>query len=247
MRESHGRCAIVTGGGSGIGQAYALRLAADGHRVVVADLADAGETVAAIREAGGSGIAISCDVSSGASVAALREQVERELGNCAVLVSNAGIYPYALLEETSWEQWRAIMSVNLDALFHLCKEFLPGMRRARWGRIIAMASNTFHSGLPGLTPYVASKGGVIGFVRSLAGEIGGDGITINAIAPGLTRTPGTSTGSPNEAFEHVVAGQAIARVETPEDLVGAMAFLASDDAGFVTGQTLVVDGGHERG
>jgi NAD(P)-dependent dehydrogenase (short-subunit alcohol dehydrogenase family) len=237
----------VTGGAAGIGQAYAARLAVDGHRIVVADIVDASETCALIHEAGGEALAVNCDVSSGESVADLRAAAEAAFGRCDILVSNAGIYPYAMLEDTSWEQWRAIMSVNLDALFHLSKAFLPGMRDAGWGRIIAMASNTFHSGLAGLTPYVASKGGVIGFVRSLADEVGEDGITINAIAPSLTRTPGTTGGPQEQWFEHVSEIQAIKRTQTPDDLVGALAFLASDEAGFITGQTLVVDGGSVRG
>lgn len=237
----------MTGGAAGIGQAYATRLAADGHRVVVADLADGSETCDLIRAGDGEALAVRCDVSSGESVAILRDAVREAYGRCDVLVSNAGIYPYAMLEDTSWEQWRAIMAVNLDALFHLAKAFLPGMRDAGWGRIIAMASNTFHSGLAGLTPYVASKGGVIGFVRSLADEIGEDGITINAIAPSLTRTPGTTGGPQEQWFGHVAEIQSIKRTQTPADLVGAMAFLASDDAAFITGQTLVVDGGSVRG
>ena len=140
-----------------------------------------------------------------------------------------------------------MMAVNLDSLFHLTKAFLPGMRAAGWGRIVALASNGFHTGPPGLTPYVASKGGVIGFVRSLAGEVGADGVTVNAIAPGLTRTPGTLAGPQVAWYERVAGTQAIPRTETPADLTGALSFLISDDAGFITGQTLPVDGGQVRG
>ena len=164
------------------------------------------------------------------------------------MVASAGIYPIAAFEETTWEQWRHVLSVNLDSLFLLTQAFLPGMRRSGWGRIVAVASNLFHTGMAGMVPYVASKGGVVGFVRALAGEVGRDGVTINAIAPTLTRTKGTLEG-PHRAlglFDAVPKLQAIERPGLPEDLVGALSFLSSDDAAFVTGQTLPVDGGLVR-
>lgn len=246
--ESGARVAVVTGGAASIGQAIAVRLAATGHLVAVADVADAGETEQLIADAGGEGVGFVCDVSSGESVADLAAAVTERLGRCDVLVANAGIYPIAPFRETTWETWRKIMAVNLDSLFHLTQTFLPDMQAQGWGRIIATATNGFHTGLPGLTPYVASKGGVIGFVRSLAGEVGSDGITVNAIAPTLTRTVGTSQGPHDELgmFEFTQNLQAIHRTGTPADLAGAVAFLASDDAGFITGQTLPVDGGLVR-
>lgn len=239
MPEIRVRTAVVTGAASGIGQAFAVRLARAGHRVVIADLADAEETLAMID---GDASAVRCDVSDGESVAALAARC----GHCDILVANAGIYPVSPFADVGWEDWRRVMAVNLDSLFHLTKAFLPAMRAAGWGRIVALASNGFHTGLPGLTPYVASKGGVIGFVRSLAGEVGADGVTVNAIAPGLTRTPGTLAGPQVDWYEHVAGTQAIPRTEAPADLTGALAFLVSDDAGFITGQTLAVDGGQVR-
>lgn len=240
--------AVVTGGAASIGQALAVRLAGAGHRVAIADVSSASETERLIAEVGGESAGFICDVSSGKSVAALAEGVRERFGSCDVLVANAGIYPIAPFRETSWETWRRIMDVNLDSLFHLCQAFLPGMQEQGWGRIIATATNGFHTGLPGLTPYVASKGGVIGFVRSLAGEVGGDGVTVNAIAPSLTRTEGTTTGPHEELglFELTQNLQAIHRTGTPADLAGAVAFLASEEAGFITGQTLPVDGGLVR-
>ena len=239
----------MTGGAAGFGQAFAVRLAEAGHDVALADIADCDETEAQVRAAGGDVLGVRCDVSSGESVEAFAAAVRDRFGRCDVLVANAGIYPIAPFEEVTFEDWRRIMSVNLDSLFHLTKAFLPGMREARWGRIICMASNGFHTGIPQLTPYVASKGGVIGFVRSLAGEIGADGVTINALAPSLTRTQGTLTGPHGELgwFEHVAEAQAIKRTQVPSDLTGTLAFLASDDAGFITGQTIAVDGGAVRG
>ena len=242
------RRAVVTGAAAGFGQAFAVRLAEAGHDVALADIAPTGETERLVRSAGGEVLGMHCDVSSGDSVAAFGAAVRERFGGCDVLVANAGVYPIAPFEEVTFEQWRHIMAVNLDSLFHLTSTFLPGMREAGWGRIICMASNGFHTGLPLLTPYVASKGGVIGFVRSLAGEIGGSGVTINALAPSLTRTQGTQTGRHDELgwFEHVAQIQAIKRTQVPEDLTGALAFLASDDAAFMTGQTIAVDGGAVR-
>ena len=239
----------MTGSAAGIGQAFAHRLALDGHRVAIADVAPAAETEDLVRSAGSAAFSMRCDVSSGESVAEFATAVHERFGGCDVLVANAGIYPIAPFSEVTWEDWRRIMDVNLDSLFHLTKAFLPGMREQGWGRIVAMASNGFHTGIPGLTPYVASKGGVIGFVRSLAGEIGDDGVTINALAPSLTRTSGTLAGPHEELgwFERVAGAQAIKRTQEPSDLTGALSFLVSDQAGFITGQTLAVDGGAVRG
>lgn len=244
--QNAGRVAVVTGAAAGIGQALAARLAADGMRIAIADLDAAEETLAAVAAAGAEGFAERCDISDGDSVAAFADAVRSRFGRCDVLVCNAGIYPIAGFDDWTWEQWRAVMSVNVDSLFHLTKAFLPPMREAGWGRIVAAASNGIYSGLPQLTPYVASKGAVVGFVRSLSREIGADGVTINAYAPSLTRTRGTTVTGPHEKiglFEKVVEEQAIPRTQVPEDVAGLVSFLASDAAGFITGQTIPVDGG----
>jgi NAD(P)-dependent dehydrogenase (short-subunit alcohol dehydrogenase family) len=240
--------AVVTGGASGIGQAYARRLAREGRIVAVADLSEATDTARLIEREGGTSFSRPCDVSDPESVRAYADAVLSEFGRVDILVHNAGIYPMGPFDELDWGTWRRIMDVNLDSLFHVTKAFLPGMREAGWGRIVAMASTVFHAGAPGMVAYSASKGAVIGFIRSLAAEEGAHGITVNAIAPSLVRTPGTSTGVHDELnlFEMISSGQAIPRVEVPDDLVGALAFLTSDDAAFVTGQTLVVDGGWVR-
>lgn len=242
------KVAVVTGGAAGIGLAFARRLAQDGRAVAIADLGPADDIAEEITQMGGQAFSMTCDVSDAPSVSRYARAVLDRFGHVDVLVHNAGIYPLGNFDDLDWETWRRIMEVNLDSLFHLSKAFLPGMRERGWGRIVAMASNTFHAGIPGMVAYVASKGGVIGFVRSLAAEVGEDGITVNAIAPSLVRTPGTSTGVHEDLglFETVASAQAIRRSELPADLVGAISFLTSDDAAFITGQTLVVDGGWVR-
>lgn len=242
------RVAVITGGAAGFGQAFAERLARDGHDIAVLDVADTEETAVKVHTAGREFLAVRCDVSSAAAVAAAAAQVRERLGSADVLVHNAGIYPLATLEDTDWETWRRIMSINLDSCFHVFKAFLPGMRERGWGRIIAMAATTFHAGGAGLSAYTASKGGVIGLVRSIAGEVADAGITANCVAPSLTRTPGTSTGRHDDLglFDMLSRQQAIHRTQVPGDLVGAVSFVASDDAAFMTGQTLVVDGGWAR-
>ena len=243
-----GRTAVVTGAAAGIGQAYAQRLAEDGANVVIADIADGAETVALVEEAGTAAIAAECDVSSAEDVAALAAAARERFGTVDILVHNAGIYPIQEFDAMTFEEWRKVLSVNLDSAFHLCHELLPGMREQKWGRVIVISSNTFHAGIGGMSHYVASKGGLIGFLRSLAAEVGEEGVTVNGLAPSLVRSKGTIEGPHEELglFEFVAQGQAIKRTEEPKDLVGACSFLASDDAAFITGETLCVDGGWVR-
>ncbi len=254
MAKKHeGRTAIVSGAASGIGQAAAVRLAQEGAQIVVADRDDADATLRLVAAAGGRAIAIRCDVGDPGSVDALRREVESRCPGADILVNNAGIYPMQTFDEITFDDWRHVLAVNLDSMFLMTKAFVGGMRQRRWGRIINMASDTVSLVVPGFTHYIASKSGVIGLTRALATEFGQDGITANAIAPGQTRTPGTMGrkeipgGLSQEAFFGVIANmQAIKRVETVADLVGVVSFLASDDAVFVTGQTIFVNGGLVR-
>jgi NAD(P)-dependent dehydrogenase (short-subunit alcohol dehydrogenase family) len=235
------RTALITGAAQGIGRAFAQRLAADGLTVVVVDRGLSEETVGSI-EANAYGIA--CDVTDEAAVAALRDEVVRRFGGVDVLVNNAMAYNFGPIEATSLADWRRVMTIGLDAPFLTSRAFLPGMRERGWGRIVNMTSNTLALTVkaPPMLPYITAKGGIVGFTRALASEVGADGITVNCIAPGLTKTPATEV-SPLTPFEATAAQQAIPRTEVPADLVGTLSFLASDDAAFLTGQTLVVDGG----
>jgi NAD(P)-dependent dehydrogenase (short-subunit alcohol dehydrogenase family) len=247
------KVAVITGAAAGIGQAFAKRLAEDGAHIAIADMADGRETVKLVETVGRDALAVVCDVSKEDSVAAMAKQVQQKFGRADIVVNCAGIYPQLNFSDMTFAEWRRVLSINLDGTFLVTAAFVPGMRARKWGRIVNMASSTFGSVTTGFAHYVASKGGVIGFTRGLAGDLAADGITVNAIAPGLTRSPGTVVRKPrpgfanmDEEFRAVATMQAIKRPEVPDDLVGALSFLTSDDAAFMTGQTLNVDGGRVR-
>lgn len=254
MTKRHeGKTVVISGAASGIGQAAAVRLAQEGARIVIVDRADAAKTVALIEGAGGEAKAFACDVSDPVSVATLCNVVEETGWSCDILVNNAGIYPVQTFDEISFEDWRRVLSVNLDSMFLMTKALTGAMRQRRWGRIINIASDTVSLLVPHFVHYITSKAGVVGFTRSLATEFGEEGVTVNAIAPGLTSTPGTKARreipgelSTAQLFELMANMQSIKRGEQVSDLVGAISFLASDDAGFITGQTLYVNGGLTR-
>jgi NAD(P)-dependent dehydrogenase (short-subunit alcohol dehydrogenase family) len=243
-----GRTAVVTGAASGIGQASAVRLASEGARVVLVDIADCGETTRMAANAGGEAVGVVCDVSSPESVEELRSEVVGSGGGADILVHSAAIAPFQPFAEITFEDWRRTIRINLDSTFLMVSTFVPAMRARGWGRVICLASGTFHLGSPNQVHYVASKGGVIGLVRSLATEVGPDGVTVNAIAPGLIKTQGTLAG-PHAGmglFERTVARQVVRRTGLPEDLMGLVSLLASDESSFITGQTILTDGGLAR-
>lgn len=241
--HANGRIAVVTGAAGGLGEAFALRLAVAGHRVILTDRVSCDALVERIRSEGGQADAIGCDLADCAAVQHFTAEVLKRFGVVDVLVNNAAFMPMAPLASLTPALWRQIMTVNLDAAFLLAQAFSVGMAERGWGRVVNLASSTVWGPPPGMLAYACSKMAVIGLTRALAAELGRHGITVNAISPGLTRHPGSAANLPDQAFESVRARQFIPRTEVPDDLVGVLAFLASDDARFVSGQVLNVDGG----
>jgi NAD(P)-dependent dehydrogenase (short-subunit alcohol dehydrogenase family) len=250
MGRLDGKIAIVTGAASGIGPAYAQALAAEGAKVMIADVEPGDGTVRAIKEAGGEALSRICDVSDEAQVTALVRETEKAFGGVHVLVNNAAVfarYVAVPLDQISAADWERAFAVNVRGSYLCVKAALPVMRRQGYGKVINIASGTVFKGVPMMLHYVATKGAIIAMTRAMATELGQDGIRVNAIAPGLTSTeylkgrndiPGV--------LDAMAKTRAIARQEEPQDLVGACIFLASPDSDFVTGQTLVVDGGQVK-
>ncbi|HEV7913207.1 MAG TPA: SDR family NAD(P)-dependent oxidoreductase [Albitalea sp.] len=250
-KNSTSRVALVTGAARGLGQGFTARLAADGHRVIAVDRIDCAETLAIVKAQGGEASQVLLDLSDANAVEQGAAAIIEQHGPVDILVNNAGIIPNVEFEKIDLAAWRALMAINLEAPFLLCRGLIPSMKKRGYGRIVNIASNTVGLKIPGFVHYVTSKSGLIGMTRALASEFGPHGITVNAVAPGLTRThgmmdpnrrgPGGAT--TDEEISFLSQLQAIPRGGEVADLVGVTSFLASDDAGFMTGQTLVVDGG----
>ncbi len=245
MGEQISRVALVTGGSRGIGRAIAELLAAAGHRVAINYVANADaaeETVSAVKAAGGTAVAVQGDVGDEDSVAALMETVQEQLGPVEILVNNAGITRDDLLMRMKPDAWDAVIQTNLKSVYLCSKAAMRGMLRARWGRIINVSSVAGVYGNAGQANYAAAKAGVIGFTMSLAKEIGSRGITVNAVAPGFIATDMTAALG-EEAAEAASNQITLGRLGRPEEVASAVGYLASEEASYVTGQTIVVDGG----
>ncbi|CAN5741199.1 3-oxoacyl-ACP reductase FabG [soil metagenome] len=246
-----GRVVVITGGGHGIGKAYATRFAAEGAKVVIAELdGEAARSVAAdLKAEGHEAMAVRTDVSDQASLDSMVAAVLERWGRIDVLINNAAIFatvPMSRLgfDKISIEEWDRMMSVNVKGTWLACRAVVPAMRAQGYGKIINISSSTALKGSSSRIHYVTSKAGIVGFTKTLAHEVGGDNICVNCIAPGST----LSEENPDEGVlkmrNDAATVRALKRVQQPDDLTGAMLFFASADSDFITGQTLVVDGGN---
>jgi len=245
VKRLEGRVAIVTGGGHGIGKAYARRLAEEGAAVVIAELdGPAAERVAAeVR-----GLAVRTDVAEEASVAEMARRTIERYGRIDVLVNNAAIFATVPMSRAPFDQidpaeWDRMMAVNLRGTWLACRAVIPQMRKQHYGKIVNISSATALKGSASRIHYVTSKAGIIGFTRTLAMEVGKDNICVNCIAPGSTLSEENADEALIKYRQAAASTRALQRLQRPEDLVGAVAFFACADSDFITGQTLVVDGG----
>ena len=245
MGRLEGRSAIVTGAGRGIGVDYAKALAAEGARVAVCDIRDPARTVDIIRQQGGEARGFRIDVTDAAAVAAMVAETVAAFGGIDILVNNAALFADLTrrhFTEIPSEEWDRVMAINTRGVFECARAVVPEMRKRKYGKIINIASGTVFKGTAGLCHYVASKGAVVAMTRVMARELGADNICVNALAPGMTLSEGVE-----DREEYInsptPATRCFKRHEYPDDLTGAVIFLASADSDFMTGQTMVVDGG----
>ena len=241
IRTHDGRVALITGAGQGIGQAIALAFAGRGARVIATDLEPPHETA---RKIGPEAFALQLDVTREEDWRSVAGKAQ-DLGDVDIVVNNAGYFPNRTIDDLDLATWRKTMATNLDSHFLSAKYFLPNMRRKKWGRFVGISSNMVGLAISGMSHYIATKMGIIGFMRGLANDVANDGITANAVLPGLTNTAAIGPQSEQQK-RSTWEQQAIKRLGEPVDITGAILFLTSDDAAFITGQAIVVDGGQYR-
>jgi 2-hydroxycyclohexanecarboxyl-CoA dehydrogenase len=246
-RSLGGRAAVVTGAGSGIGRAIAIRLAEDDASIAIWDINAAGaeDTAQMIREAGGTAIALSVDCSDKVAIKAAADQTRAALGPVAILVNNAGIAPFNAFLDSDDDLFDKVIRINLRGPWLMTKEILPDMLAAGWGRVINITSSSVQTGSPAQGHYVSSKGGLMGMTKALALEFAASGVTFNMIPPGFIDTPMLRAAPVDiEAF---AASLPMKRVGRPEDIAAAAAYLASEEASYITGQTISTNGGRYMG
>jgi NAD(P)-dependent dehydrogenase (short-subunit alcohol dehydrogenase family) len=243
------RVALVTGAASGLGQEFCVALAAQGRRVAGLDIADLAETEQRVAAAGGADrfLGVTVDVTDPAAVTAAVDKVAEHHAGLHIVVNNAAIYPSIAFEDTTLDDWRRVMRLNLEGPFIVTQATLPHLRAAGWGRVVNIVSAVVFLGPPDMVAYTTSKAGLVGFTRALASAVGHEGITVNAIAPGLTRTrTAERTVGADGGFDRVRAIQVVPDIEEPRDLVSTLLYVCDEGSGFLTGQTINVDGGSAK-